>query len=58
MVNEASNLNWSLKSQLAKFIRRFFKNPYKHEEREWIVKWSAENKIDIIAKLKALSRIL
>lgn len=57
-VNEASDLNWSLKSQLAKFIRRFFKNPYKHEEREWIVKWSAENKIDIIAKLKALSRIL
>lgn len=27
-INDASNLNWAFQSQLTKFIRRFFKDPY------------------------------
>lgn len=35
VINEASDLNWSLKSQLVKFIKRFIQDPYKVEEKEW-----------------------
>lgn len=57
-INEVSNLNWVFKSQVTKFIKRFFKNPYKEEERQWLVRWTAENNIDVISKLKALNKIL
>ena len=53
-VNSASDLNWSLKSQLVKFINRFIKNPYKEEEKQWFKQWTAENGIDVAAKFKAL----
>lgn len=33
-INVASNLNWSFKSQLIKFIKRFFKDPYRNEDTE------------------------
>ena len=53
-VNSASDLNWSLKSQLVKFINRFIKDPYKEEEKQWFKQWTAENGIDVAAKFKAL----
>lgn len=58
VINIASNLNWSLKSQLIKFIKRFFKDPYKSDERQWIEKWAADNKINVVAKIKKLSKIV
>lgn len=57
-VNSASNLNWSLRSQLVKFIKRFLKDPYKDEEKKWIEKWAKDNSIDMITKFKALSKII
>lgn len=53
-INSASDLNWSLKSQLVKFINRFIKDPYKKEEKEWFKQWTAENGVDAVAKLKSL----
>lgn len=53
-VNSASALNWSLKSQVVKFINRFLKNPYKEEEKKWFEQWSVENNIDAVAKFKTL----
>ncbi len=53
-VNSASDLNWSLKSQLVKFINRFIKDPYKEEEKQWFKQWTAENGIDAATKFKAL----
>lgn len=57
-INEASDLNWSMKSQLVKFIKRFLRDPYKEEEKEWFEKWSKENNIDSIAKFKALRDVI
>ena len=57
-INEASDLNWSMKSQLVKFIKRFLRDPYKEEEKEWFEKWSKENNIDSIAKFKALRAVI
>lgn len=57
-INETSNLNWSLKSKLIKFIKRFIREPYKDEEKQWIEKWAMSNRIDIIGKFRIISKIL
>ena len=53
-VNEASDLNWSFRSQLTKFIKRFVADPYKTEEKEWFEQWTTENDIKAMAKFRAL----
>lgn len=57
-INVASNLNWSFKSQLIKFIKRFFKDPYRNEDTEWINKLTVENNINIKQKFQMLRKIL
>lgn len=57
-INIASNLHWSFKSQLTKFVKRFWKEPYKQEEREWMDKLISENNIKIKQKLTALRNLL
>ena len=54
VVNEASDLNWSFRSQLTKFIKRFVAEPHKTEEKEWFKQWTTENGIKELAKFKAL----
>ena len=51
-----ANLNWSFKSQVIKFVKRFFKDPYRDEDTVWIKKFAVENNIK--RKLMALSRLL
>lgn len=57
-VNMASNLNWSFRSQIMKFRKRFLKDPYKAEDKQWIEKMAADNNIDIVAKIRTLGRIV
>lgn len=57
-VNETSDLNWSFKSQLMKFIKRFIADPYKTEEKEWFGQWTTENGINAMAKFRALRDVL
>ena len=57
-INLSSNLNWSFKSQVTKFIKRFFKAPYRNEDTTWIKKLASDNSINIKLKLAALSRLL
>ena len=35
-INDASKLNWSLKSHLVKFINRFWSDPYREEDKMWM----------------------
>ena len=58
IINEASDLKWSFKSQLIKFIKRFVAEPYKTEEKEWFEQWTIENSIDAMTKFKALRNAL
>lgn len=32
LINNSSNLNWSFRSQVSKFIKRFLKDPYRSED--------------------------
>lgn len=58
IINEASDLNWSFKSQLVKFIKRFIADPFKVEEKNWFEEWAMENNINSMAKFKILRDIL
>lgn len=57
-INRASDLNWVFKSQVVKFIKRFFKDPYRDEDTEWIKKLASENNVNIKMKLLALSKLI
>ncbi|HKL79913.1 MAG TPA: PIN domain-containing protein [Mobilitalea sp.] len=35
-INERSDLKWGLESQLKKFIRRYWSNPYQETDKEWM----------------------
>lgn len=58
VVNDTSDLNWSFRSQLTKFIKRFVADPYKTEEKEWFEQWTTENNIKAMAKFRALRDVL
>ena len=57
-INSSSGLDWSFKSQVKKFVKRFFKEPYRIEDTTWIRKLANDNNINIKKKLVALSRLL
>lgn len=58
MINNSSSLNWSFKSQVSKFIKRFLKDPYRNEDKEWILDLAAKKGFSIKVKLVALSKLL
>lgn len=58
VVNETSDLNWSFRSQLTKFIKRFVADPYKTEEKEWFEQWTTENHIDAMEKFRLLRKVM
>ena len=58
LINNSSNLNWSFKSQVSKFIKRFLKDPYRSEDTEWIRNLAATKGFSIKEKLAALSKLL
>lgn len=35
-VNQKAELNWNFKSQITKFEKRYWKDPYKNEDTDWI----------------------
>lgn len=55
-INDASDLNWTFRSQLTKFIKRFWNGLYRKEDREWIQKLAEEKNIDIKSKILALGK--
>ncbi len=57
-VNMASDLNWSFKGQISKFIRRFWKEPYKEADRQWMQRLGEDKEIKVKSKFGALSRVL
>lgn len=58
IINSSSDLNWSFKSQITKFIKRFFIEPYRNEDKIWIKNLASENNINLKTKFAALSKLL
>lgn len=57
-IDENSCMNWSFEVQIKKFIKRFIKDPYKTEEKEWMDKFIETNGIKIKSKFIELLRYL
>ncbi len=57
-INDSSNLNWAFRSQTAKFVKRFFKSPYRDEDTKWIKKLASEKNINVKRKLVVLSKLI
>ena len=53
-VNQASMLNWSMKSQIIRFVKRFWKDPYRKEEMLWMQQVVTEHNIKVKSKFIAL----
>ena len=45
VINVTSELNWSFRSQLVRFIKRFFKDPYRKADTEWIKSFAKDHGI-------------
>ena len=58
LINNLSELNWSFKSQIKKFIRRFFNDPYRKGDCEWIRSIIEKYNIKVKCKLEELSSYL
>lgn len=58
LINLSSSLNWSFKSQVTKFIKRFFAEPYRAEDTIWIKKLASKHNVNIKKKFTALSKVL
>lgn len=55
-VNLISDLQWSFRSQITKFIKRFWRDPYKDEDRQWMQKLVIDRNIKVKSKFTALSK--
>jgi hypothetical protein len=58
LINSSSNMNWSFRSQVIKFVKRFIKEPYRKEDTEWLQKLAENHGFSIKGKLTALSKLL
>lgn len=57
-INESSDLKWSLKSQLVKFIKRFMRDPYNEDDIVWFEQWTKKHGVDAIADFKTLRDVM
>ncbi len=58
VINDVSFLNWSFKSQIKKFIKRFLTNPYREDDTRWLKELAKNNEINIKGKLTILSKLV
>ena len=56
-INEESRMNWTLKSQLVKFYKRFYLYPF-FNDKEWINNYIKEDEIYIKEKLTSLNKLI
>ena len=57
-INITSDLNWSLTSHLSRFIKRFWKDPYKQSDKEWINGLLKKNGVNAKEKLYKLYSVI
>lgn len=58
IINQKSQLNWNFKTHIKNFIRRFFKDPYKEEDVEFINKLIEQYGIKIKSKFIEINKLL
>ena len=56
-INLVSDMNWTFRSQVTKFIR-FWSDPYRNEDQTWIQTLVGQHHIKVKSRLTALSRLI
>lgn len=57
-INSAASLNWAFRSQVSKFVKRFWIDPYRNEDRKWIQSLADTYAIKVKSRLAALSKLI
>ena len=57
-INRESALNWSFKSYIRKFVKRFYTDPYREEDKQWINEFTKTYSIKVKNKLSILLQTL
>lgn len=57
-INRESALNWSFKSYIRKFVKRFYTDPYREEDKQWIHEFTKTYSIKVKNKLSVLLQTL
>lgn len=58
LINETSDLKWTFRAQVKKFVKRFITDPYKNEDKQWIEQVAKDKNISLNAKIKAIGKML
>ena len=58
LINETSDLKWTFRAQMKKFVKRFMTEPYKDEDRQWIEQVAKDNNINLNTKIKSIGKML
>lgn len=58
LINETSDLKWTFRAQVKKFVKRFITEPYKDEDKQWIEQVAKDKNISLNAKIKAIGKML
>lgn len=53
-----SDLNWTLKSQVSKFLKRFWRDPYREEDSKWIQELVRKHEVAVKTKFMELQKLL
>lgn len=57
-INLVSDMNWTFRSQVTKFIKRFWSDSYRNEDQTWIQTLVGQHHIKVKSRLTALSRLI
>lgn len=57
-INQISDLNWAFRSQITKFIKRFWSNPYRQEDLKWMQELVVQNRIAVKTKFSELQKLI
>ncbi|MDD3362054.1 MAG: PIN domain-containing protein [Hespellia sp.] len=58
LINTKSELNWAFRSQVTKFIKRFWKDPYRQDDLKWMQELVIQKKIAVKTKFIKLQKLI
>ncbi|XCP84952.1 hypothetical protein ABXS75_18295 [Roseburia hominis] len=57
-INKAADLNWAFRSQVSKFIKRFWRDPYRQEDLKWMKSLVDEYSIKERSKFAEIQKLI
>ncbi len=58
LINAKSGLNWAFRSQVRKFIKRFWTDPYRQEDLKWMQEMVIQKEIAVKTKFMELEKLI